>query len=246
MGEISMIDIHCHLLPGIDDGPSDWNESMRMARIAANNGIRSIIATPHHGNGRYSNDPECIEIKVRECNAMLVERGIPIHVYPGQEFHLHERYEEDLEHGRIQTLADSHYLLVELPHRTVPPWLSPFLARIRSLGLRAIIAHPERNERVMRHPKLLGEWIEQGVLAQVTTHSLLGNFGKKPQATALHLCERGWVHFVASDAHHSIKRSFFLRESYHALSGIIGVDEVSAMQNNASGLLQDSYIKAGS
>jgi len=240
-----MIDIHCHILPNVDDGPADLGESLRMAKIATNNGILGIIATPHHGNGRYANDPDRIIREVSAFNEKLRRHDIPLTVYPGQEFYLHDWFEQDLAGGNLLPLAGTKYVLVEWPSHSIPDAMNTFMERLRDKGLRPIIAHPERYASIMRHPNLLGEWIEKGALVQITSHSLLGFFGKKVRNTAIRLCERGWVHFIASDAHHSLRRSFFLKESYHVLSGVIGSLEVEKLQNNASELLRDSFILSG-
>lgn len=241
-----MIDIHCHILPFLDDGARDWDEAMRMAMVAVDNGIHTIIATPHHGNGRYTNDPKRIRLQVDLLNEKLKARNIPLQIYPGQEYHLGPQYRQDFEQYNIQTLAGSSCLLVELPARRIPDYFPAFMQYVHQQGLRLIIAHPERNPALMKNLSLLSRWVANGVQTQITAQSLLGLFGTQFQHDAFELCRRGMAHILASDAHNTITRSFYLRESYHYLGIRLGKEIVEAFLRNASNLVGiEQAVKVG-
>lgn len=233
-----MIDIHCHILPQIDDGPRDWNESLRMAMIAVNNGIHTITATPHHGNGRYENPASKIIEQVKIFNDKLREKDIPLTVFPGQEFYLHEDYKQEFEQGNLLTLANSPYMLVELPTRVIPTYFYDFVAYMLSKSIQIVIAHPERYSAIIQKPRILAEWIDLGIMTQITAGSLLGLNGRKMQKTAIEICKLNLVHFIASDAHNSVSRGFYLREGYYKLSEIVGEIGVNGYYRRTSSLVE--------
>lgn len=241
-----MIDMHCHILPYLDDGARDWDEAIRMAMVAVDNGIHTIIATPHHGNGRFMNDPKRIRLQADLLNEKLEARKIPLKVYPGQEYHLGQQYRQDFEQSNIQTLAGGSWLLVELPARRVPDYFPVFMEDAQRLGLRIIIAHPERNIALMKNMRLLERWTESGIRTQITAQSLLGFFGTRVQNYAFELCKRGCAHMLASDAHNTIARSFYLRESFHYLGLKLGKEIVESFLRNTSKLVGiEQAVKVG-
>lgn len=232
-----MIDIHCHILPGIDDGPRTIEASLRMATMAVEQGIHTVIATPHHATRRYRNIASRIERRVKAFNGDLKKNSIPLTVLPGQEFHLTETYSKEHKKNRLQTLGGTQYVLVELPSRSIPEHWPQFLSYMERHQLRVVIAHPERNAAVIQNPDLLYEWIQRGVLLQITTQSLVGYFGRNIQKTAAYICQQGWAHFLASDAHDSFQRSFYFREGYEVIEQLGGVTLRDTLQANAADLI---------
>lgn len=239
-----MIDLHCHILPVIDDGPRTMEGSLRMATMAVEQGIHTVIATPHHGTRGYSNKAITIRRRVQQLNAELNRHSIPLTVLPGQEFHLTKAYDKEYRKGRLQTLAGSPYLLVELPSRTIPTFLNEFLSYMERQQRRVIIAHPERNATVIQNPDLLFEWLKRDVLLQITTQSLVGYFGRSIQKTAFYLCENRLAHLIASDAHDPFRRSYYFQEAKAVVEQVGGVSLWQTFQTNAVDLLTNRDISA--
>jgi protein-tyrosine phosphatase len=237
-----LIDIHCHILPFIDDGPRDWDESIRMAMIAVNNGIHTVIATPHHGNGRYVNPAGKIQEQVALLNTKLQERNIPLTILPGQEFFLHADYQKEYEGGNLQTLGGSSCLLVELPTKEVPIYFDEFIQYMHRSSIQIVVAHPERYAIFIQKPRKLAEWVDKGIMTQITAASLLGIHGRKIQKTAIEICKLNLAHFIASDAHNTVTRGFLLRESYYLLSEVIGKKSEEKIQNNGKYLIYEKCI----
>lgn len=203
-----MIDIHAHILPGLDDGAQDFDTAIAMARIAVKDGIKSIIATPHVIKGAYDNSRLDIIKETDNFNRVLKENKILLNIMPGAEYRLEPELLEKLEKGEILTLNDTgRYLLVELPATYVPPFAETVLYKLQLKGVTPILAHPERNEEFMDNPLLLKEMADRGILMQVTAGSLIGIFGKKVQSFALSIIKNGWAAVIASDAHSTGRRS---------------------------------------
>lgn len=237
-----MIDTHCHILPGADDGPKTMDGALRMAAVAARQGIRTIVATPHHATRRYQNSAVRIQHEVKVLNEQLRLRKISLRVLPGQEFHLTDAYMTEHEAGRLQTLAGTSYLLVELPSRTIPSYFSEFLAYMNRYNLHIIIAHPERNFGIIQNPDQLYDWMGQGILLQVTTQSLVGYFGRKIQKTAAYIVRQQWAHFLASDAHNTLQRTFYFRQGAAWIEKLGGREYRESLQTNAEQLIQGRLV----
>lgn len=208
-----------------------------MAAVAASQGVTKIIATPHHGTKLYSNTAEQIRSKVIELNNELKRRGIPLQVWSGQEYSLSEFYQVEHQGGRLQPLADSSYLLVELPGSNIPAYFNEFMAYMKRERIQIVIAHPERYAGIIRKPNLLMEWLNEGVHLQLTTQSLMGLFGKKVQKTAMLIAQKKWAYFLASDAHNTFQRSFYLQEGYQMVERLAGSDYAKHLLRNAEELL---------
>ncbi|MBU5443478.1 MULTISPECIES: tyrosine-protein phosphatase [unclassified Paenibacillus] len=237
-----MIDLHCHILPGLDDGPKTAEGSLKLAAAAIRNGIHTVVATPHHATRRYHNSASKIRKAVDRMNERLRLRSMPLTVLPGQEFRLHPSYLSDYDRGKLQTLADSMYLLVELPSRAIPPYFNEFAEWMSRSRLQIVIAHPERNLEVVERPELLLEWRERGIFLQVTSQSLLGLFGRRIQRTAAIICKRKWAHMLASDAHNTLQRGFYLRQGYETLKQLGGADYARCLQRNAERLIRGQTV----
>lgn len=234
-----MIDIHTHILPGLDDGATDLNDTLDMARAACAEGITTIIATPHHANGTYTNLANDIAKHTLSVNERLRAEGVPVTVMAGQEIRVHDDLLEAWHRQELLPLAGSGYVLLEMPSSRIPKSMGELIHELNVMKLKPIIAHPERNAEVVQHPERLAELVEAGAFAQVTTHSLLGGFGRKIEQSAWTLLKKGYIHIVSSDAHHIERRGFRLGEAYAAIERTMGEKWVHYLQSNARYVLED-------
>ncbi len=238
-----MIDIHAHILPGVDDGAANLEEALHLAHAAAEEGITDIIATPHHANGVYLNTSSKILTAADDFNRQLKRAGIPLTVHAGQEIRVHDGLMDAWDRGELLSLAGSSYILIEMPGSRVPVSIHELIHELNVLGLTPVIAHPERNLEIMRNPQLLQEMIELGAVSQCTTHSLIGSFGQPIQRCAWNLCSKGWVHVISSDAHHAVNRGFRLQEAYQLISSEWGESRMFEYLDNAEKVLQNARIE---
>ncbi|WP_163182658.1 tyrosine-protein phosphatase [Neobacillus sedimentimangrovi] len=236
-----MIDIHCHILPGIDDGANRMEDSLLMAKEAAKEGIRTIIATPHL-NSQYDNRKPLIIEKVEELNQALRQANIEVNILPGQEPRIYGEILEDYEKGDIQTLNSTPYLFIELPSSHVPRYTEKLLFDIQVKGLIPIIVHPERNAELIERPEMLYRFVEKGALTQVTASSLCGYFGKKIKNFSIQLIEANLTHFLASDAHNIRNRTFKMEEAMDLVESEFGIDYIYLFQENAEYLIEGKNI----
>jgi protein-tyrosine phosphatase len=200
-----VIDLHCHVLPGIDDGPETIEGSVALARTAIAAGIRTVVATPHV-SWRYPNDPDTISRLVGEVNARLLEEGLELEVRPGGELartHLPEIEPELLTRFG---LGGGSWLLVEPPFTAVATGLDAIVQDLLRRGHRVVLAHPERCQGLRRDPGMLQGLAANGVLMSITADSLTGRFGSEVRRFSLELARDGMVHNVASDAHDDVQR----------------------------------------
>lgn len=202
-----MIDIHHHLLPGIDDGSRDLATSVAMVQMAVEDGITHIVATPH-ANHTYNYDRARNEGLLDEIRqALPAETRERVKLGLGCDFHLNfENVEDALVNGKRYSINETEYLLVELPDFNVPTRLDEVLYNLRVAGLTPILTHPERNGTLQRSPQRLNDWIKSGLLVQVTAGSVLGAFGTKAKDMAWRLLRAGSVQFLATDAHDTVRR----------------------------------------
>lgn len=239
-----MIDIHNHMLPGLDDGAANLHEAMEMAKQAVEVGIHTVVATPHHGNALYDNPADYVGQAVESLRLELKQRNIPLQVLPGQEVRVQERVLTDCLNGIVKGLNHSRYVLLELPYSKIPKHLPDLLHELSVLQLTAIIAHPERNHEIAADPNRLAALIELGALSQLTAHSILGGAGRRLQQLSFQLCRQQLVHFVASDAHHATRRPFLLPEAYRFMERKLGAGAVEELRGNARRLIELQPIEA--
>ncbi|MCD5324119.1 MULTISPECIES: tyrosine-protein phosphatase [Pontibacillus] len=234
-----MIDIHCHILPGLDDGPQSMDDSIRMARAAYKDGIRTIIATPHDQNGAFENHREGVIDSVRALNEELEDRDIPVTILPGQETRIHGDMVDDITKGRLLPLKEtSGYIFVELPSDHVPRYTSQLLFDLQVAGYKPIIVHPERNRELVQHPDQLYKFVKNGAFTQVTAASIAGKFGKKIAKFSEQMIEANLTHFVASDAHNTSTRSFYMKSAYNVIDQEFGTEMTYQFMDNAELLLE--------
>lgn len=239
----SVIDIHCHILPNVDDGPNNVELSLSMAREAAKEGITHIIATPHHRNGHFDNVKTDILLKVQQLNERLEHENIPVTILPGQETRINGEMIEDYENGNILTLNNTErYVFVEFPSNDVPAYTAHLFFELKMKGLTPVIVHPERNRAIIEKPNRLYRLIKDGSLSQITASSIVGKFGKKIQQFSMELIEHSLVHFVASDAHNVTSRTFHMRAAYNEIAQEFGHDVVDEFRANAKQLMNGEEI----
>lgn len=237
-----MIDIHSHILPGIDDGAQTIEDSIKMAKAAVNEGITTIIATPHHKNNQFTNLKSSILTKVNDLNTVLKQENIPLTVLPGQEVRIYGEVLEDYYKEEILTLNHTKYLFIEFPSSSVPRYAERLLYELQTEGIIPIIVHPERNKELQEKPDLLYQFVKNGALTQVTASSVAGYFGKNVKKFSEQLIEHNLTHFVASDAHNVHNRGFKMVEALDTIEENFGVDYIYLFKENAELLLEDKNI----
>lgn len=237
-----MIDIHCHILPGIDDGAATIEDSVVMARAAVQEGITTIIATPHHKNNKFSNPKSSILTKVNDLNTVLKQENIPLTILPGQEVRIYGEVLEDYYKEEILTLNHTKYLFIEFPSSSVPRYAERLLYELQTEGIIPIIVHPERNKELQEKPDLLYQFVKNGALTQVTASSVAGYFGKNVKKFSEQLIEHNLTHFLASDAHNLRNRSFKIVEAYSVIEESFGIDYFYLFKENVELLLKDGNV----
>lgn len=199
-----MIDIHCHILPGLDDGAVDMEMALDMIRIAYDTGINTIIATPHFIPGELEPSKESIIAKVNEMNRFISGLGYKLNILPGEEVFISPDLVELVETEKVMTLNNGgKYMLIELPLSHIPIYTNDVIYRLMLKGITPIIAHPERNIDIAKNEDKALQLIEAGALLQVNSSSLRGVFGNKVKMTGWNLLAKGMVHFIATDGHTS-------------------------------------------
>lgn len=217
-----LIDTHAHILPGMDDGPSSPEESIRMARIAVQDGIHSMIATPHCFNGVYSSSKDAIISACDRFNNSLKENYIDLTVLPGCEARLSVEIIEKPGKEYLMTLNNTGvYLSVELPDQFIPHTIIGFINRVRNSGIVPIITHPERNTIIQKDIQILSDLIAAGAISQVTAASITGLFGRQARKSCGNIIQQDMVHLVASDAHSPKTRPPILTTAMKKLSSIL-------------------------
>lgn len=238
-----MIDLHCHILPDIDDGAKTLADSLDMAEKAISQGITSILCTPHHNNGKYVNPKIEVIEKVAELQAALNQRNLPLTLMEGQEVRISGDLLEKIQQDQIlfTDLADT-YLLIEFPTLDVPAYTQQLFFKLRKMGKVPVIVHPERNVKFREDPNRLIPFLEMGCLAQLTAPSYVGVFGKGIQKTAKQMVEHHLVQMVASDAHGLKKRPFLMKEAFQQIAHDYGGDTVTALEQVAKDLINGDAV----
>lgn len=224
---MSMIDMHCHLLPGVDDGPKTMDDAVAMARMAASDGIRGMLCTPHWHPMIWPNEKGAIIQAVAQLRSRLAGEGIALQIWAGSELSLDADLDAGLDGGRLCTLNGGPWVLLELPGSMPPPGIDEYLWSFHQRGYRIVLAHPERYDYVQRDPARLHAWVSMGVAVQITASSLLGRLGPETAQLCRQLLEHRLVHFVASDSHGLRSRRPMLSKAVEAAAEILG--EASAL-----------------
>lgn len=199
-----MIDLHCHFLPGVDDGAETVAEALALAEAAVANGITTSVLTSHLHPGRYANVRSTLQREVESFRGLLAERQIPLDVRVGAEVRLLPEMIElliDDEIPFLGTVDGYRIVLLEFPHNLIPVGSQSFIAKLLEMKIRPLIAHPERNKAVMHDPEKIRPFVGMGCWLQVTAGSLAGRFGTAVEETARRLLDNDWVQVLATDAH---------------------------------------------
>jgi protein-tyrosine phosphatase len=224
-----MIDLHCHILPGVDDGARSLEEALEMARIAEQDGIKTIVATPHLFREEYA-DVHAVSKKREDLVRVIKENDIAVEILPGAEVHVsHNLIEEIRKHRENLVINNSSYMFVEFPAEHVFSGVKNLFFELTSEGLRPIIAHPERNSVFVQNPSLLYELLQMGGLSQCNSGSFIGLYGRRAEEAVLRFLDLRMIHFIASDGHGKKgtppKLSYALRRAESA----VGRDEAGSL-----------------
>ncbi len=227
-----MFDLHCHLLPGIDDGPQTLDEALLLARMASADGITHAVLTPHIHPGRYENERLGIERAVSDFADALAGGGIDMAVAAGAEVRLDPMILPLLQQDRIPFIGrqgDEDIMLLEFPHSHIPPGTEKLVAWMLGRNIRPLIAHPERNKDVMRRLDKIRPFVEMGCLLQLTAGSVAGLFGEPARERSVQMLESDWVSILATDAHDPQHRIPALTAGRRAAADIVGDQEATRM-----------------
>lgn len=223
-----MIDLHCHLLPGIDDGPDTLAEAIELCRLAVTNGITHAVVTPHIHPGRYENDRRNIATTLATLKQALAEAGVPLPLGMAGEVRISAEVLPLVQQGLIPFYGSwqgRQVMLLEFPHSHIPPGTDRLVAWLLKQNVLPLIAHPERNKDIMRDLAKLRPFVEMGCLLQVTAGALAGRFGEGAEERAIQILEAGWATLLASDAHNLKARPPLLSEGVAVAADILGEAE---------------------
>ncbi|MBO1207693.1 tyrosine-protein phosphatase [Mammaliicoccus sciuri] len=238
-----MIDIHNHLLYGLDDGPLDEESMLELAREAEKIGITDIVATPHYIKHRFRNTADIVKSRNEEVQSILNDHHIDIKVYPSQEIHMFGEELEGLESGELLPITEgSRYVLIEFPFFSIPEFAEQTFEKLFNAGYRPILAHPERIIPIQDDPQILFDLIDRGALCQVTAGSLVHKYGEDAKRVADYLLEQNAIHIVGSDAHNTSNRNFHIKEAYEFLERTKGIETVTRLKENARKILKNEEI----
>lgn len=236
-----MVDLHSHILPGIDDGAKDMDMTLNMLKIAVSDGTKKIVATPHFCRGYYLNAYDDVVNLVEKVNHKAKENDLDIEIYPGQEIFINKQVIEDYKQGIIKGIGGTRYMLIELPMDKMLKETFDVLYELRIQGVVPIIAHPERYMYIIEKPHKINEFINEGCLFQINSGSIKGVFGKTIQKAAETLIKHRVCNFIGSDAHTTRMRAPVIKK---ALELVNGIDEelYKDVISNGQKLLDDLSI----
>ena len=225
-----MVDLHCHILSGLDDGAKTFEESLAMAESAIADGITHVVATPH-ASSEYKFEYERVRVKRDELQARLGDR---LQLATGCDFHLNPENLAELKKTPEQfCINQKDYLLVEFNEFSIPPAMDQMIHHLQLAGLRPIVTHPERNGILRAKPERLVQWVRVGCYGQITAGSLLGAFGPGAKSDCISWISQGLIHFVSSDAHNTKSRPLSLRPAFDFVASQFG-------EETAQGLFVDN------
>ena len=239
-GAADSVDIHCHCLPGLDDGPRSAEQALALCRALVADGFTTVVATPHQ-LGRYDlgNAGTVVRDAVESLRATLAAEGVPLNVLAGADVRIDERIAALVETGEVLTAGDAGAcLLLELPHETyIDP--TPMIAFLAARGLRVIVTHPERHETVRRRPGVVAPWLRAGAMLQLTAGSLLGQFGRGAEEVAWKWLKDGSAALVATDSHDTERRTPCMTQAIDAIEKRLGFDvALAACVGNPASVLR--------
>jgi protein-tyrosine phosphatase len=225
-----MIDIHMHILPGLDDGPQDMERSIEMCRIAADDGIDTVVASPHNLYANYRNGREKVLSVLAELHERIRQDGLDVTILPGSEVYLSSDLLRHLEGDGLMTINDNRrFLLMDLPSFFKADHVSRLIFSLKMKGITPIISHPERNAVIADDINMMCEIIRMGALSQLSAGSLTGRFGRSVRKTAIAMLHHNMVHMIATDAHNITSRPPVLSRAVEAASREIGTERAMEM-----------------
>ncbi|MFK8049245.1 MAG: tyrosine-protein phosphatase [Halioglobus sp.] len=227
-----MIDLHCHLLPGIDDGPDTMKESIELCRMAAEDGVTHAIVTPHIHPGRWDNSRELIAKLCDELQTQLDELEIPLQLGFAGEVRLTDEIIHQVERGEIPFYGKVNgydIMLLEFPHAHIIPGSDKLVSWLLGRGIRPLIAHPERNKQLMNDPTQIHSFVEAGCWLQLTSGSIVGGFGARAQELALRMLKENLITVVASDGHNCKARKPVLKQAFDAIASQFGDEKATEL-----------------
>jgi len=218
-----MIDIHSHILPGLDDGSKSMEETLAIVCQLHKAGFKTLIATPHVLEGRDFLSPREILAATDQVCKCVAEAGIPVEIWPGAENYIFPDLAKWAGEGKLMTLGNTgRYLLVELPMLEIPQYTEQVFFELQVQGLTPVLAHPERNKGLIDQPEYLLDWAKKGVLFQMNLRSLSGRYGPRSEELAEIMLRSRLVHFVGSDAHRTSQRDSTYLEAVQSVEEIVG------------------------
>lgn len=243
---IKMIDIHCHILPGVDDGSPDMETSLKLAKEAEKQGITATLVTPHHMDGEYINHLKDVERKTIEFQKEIDNHGIKLKVFPGQEVHITGDLLDAIDNKDI-LFADpfNRYLMLELPHIEVPKYTENMLFELNIRGITPVIVHPERNHGFQDNHDLLYKFVAQGAATQLTASSYVGVFGPKVEKFTEEIIKANLGTTFGSDTHNFEGRRYRMKDAYNKLEKQFGIKMVNRYNFNAKAILNGDDIDQG-
>ena len=234
-----MIDMHSHILFGVDDGPTALQQTLEMLQQASYEGITEIIATSHSFHPLYNVLPEKVLEQIAIIQQQVDKKNIPLKIHAGQEVRLVEDIVSLLETKKVLTLANSKYMLLELPSSTIPIFTKRLIIDLQEKGITPIIAHPERNKAIAERPSKLEELVREGAMAQITAGSLAGHFGKSVQKLSLDLVKANLIHTYGSDVHNLTTRPFLFDAGLDYLEKKKQLDTVDVLLENNARIIEN-------
>ncbi|AQQ54216.1 tyrosine-protein phosphatase [Planococcus lenghuensis] len=237
-----MLDMHSHILYGVDDGPTTKTESLHLIEQAVNAGVTDIIATSHAFHPQFHVQATTIREQIAELSTELQDRQIPLKLHTGQELRLKDVLTDKIAEGEALTLAGSRYVLIELPSNTVPAYTIPVIQQLLGMNLIPIIAHPERNKAIAEKPNRLYRLITNGALGQITAGSLAGHFGRAIQKTAMQLVEANLVHTYGSDVHNIKTRPALFNEGLDHLEKRKKHEVIDILLENNDRIIRNEFL----
>ena len=240
----ALYDLHAHILPGVDDGAKTEDDTLRMARAAAESGTRVMLATPHRRDVTARSSVDYVGGLLNRMNGRIAELGIDLALRQGMENHLDLDLPDEISSGRALHINGSRYMLVEMPFFGRPNYVEQVLFQLQVMGVTPVLAHPERIEAFQRDVGLLEAFVERGMVSQVTSGSVVGHFGKRVRRFTHSLLRKGLVHVLASDTHFAAgPRSPTLLPGIEEATAILDSSSVQAMVvDTPKAILEDVEI----
>lgn len=236
-----MIDIHCHILPGVDNGAKNMEESIAIANAAVKQGVDTVIATPQHMNGHHHNFKKQVIQQADQLNQVLKERQIGLKVLPGQMIRIYREMLTSLEKDNLLELNQSTgYLLIDLPRNHIPTYTTQLIFDLQIKGYQPILVHPEKNPWIQDDPELLYQFVKKGVLTQLAADSIIGKRNKVAHKLALQMIEANQAHFIGSAATHH--KNYNFQEAVQKINKLYGKEKTYFFVENAVYLIKGKAV----